>query len=413
MNASVALRLWFVSLFLVTVAACEGRSCSAKSVVRTEFATTDGAIAVQNLEAAIEENERAHARSPDQRQFMSTLITFLQMRAQYLGHLADYDRADALAEELVKLQPEDSSSYLQRAGVRSSLHRFPEAEMDLAEAERLGAAGDKVIQMHASLLQAKGQVTQALDRWRQIKDADIEVLGSLAGALGLAGKRGEAEEMFARAKRSYRDVSPFPVAWIEFQRGVMWERAGDLTQARERYEAARAYLPQYAPATGHLASVLSLTDLSRAAELLEPLIGSSDDPEYQSQLAGILLQQGRLTEASRLRDAARARYDALSARHPEAFSDHAARFWMGIEPTKALALAMRNLSVRQTTDAYELALSAALAAGAADSACRLADEALAAPQISNRMDSLARRALQGCGQGPRAQGQVKLPGSVP
>ena len=53
---------------------------------------------------------------------------------------------------------------------------------------------------------------------------------------------------------------------------------------------------------------------------------------------------------------AAARYDELVARHPEAFADHAAEFWLaaGADPHRALSLASRNLEVRQTPRAHEL-----------------------------------------------------------
>ena len=51
-----------------------------------------------------------------------------------------------------------------------------------------------------------------------------------------------------------------------------------------------------------------------------------------------------------------ARYDELVARHPEAFADHAAEFWLdtGTDPHRALSLARRNLEVHQTPRAHDL-----------------------------------------------------------
>ena len=83
---------------------------------------------------------------------------------------------------------------------------------------------------------------------------------------------------------------------------------------------------------------------------------TSDDPDYAAQLARILSQVGRVEEAHEWRARAAARYDELLARHPEAFADHAAEFWLqaGADPHQALSLATRNLQVRRTPRAYEL-----------------------------------------------------------
>ena len=83
---------------------------------------------------------------------------------------------------------------------------------------------------------------------------------------------------------------------------------------------------------------------------------TSDDPDYASQLAGILRIAGETEEADTWRARAAARYDELLVRHPEAFADHAAEFWLTIggAPERALELARRNLAVRQTPRAHAL-----------------------------------------------------------
>src|SRR5262249_12728483 len=174
--------------------------------------------------------------------------------------------------------------------------------------------------------------------------------------------RGEidaAERLFAEAPRHYRDVSPFPVAWLYFQQGSMWMREGNLKRARELFAAAHARLPAYAAAQGHLGEVeAALGNFDRAIGLLRPLAGRPDDPDDAAQLARILNERGRTDEAQRWRAAAAARYQELIDRHPEAFADHAAEFWLaaGGDPQKASVLARQNLAVRQTPRAYELVL---------------------------------------------------------
>ena len=372
---------------------------------RKERLTTDPKIALQNLDGQIEELEKAHARSPEALQFTGTLVGLLATRAQYLGRLSDYDRALALAEEALHRAPDNESALLMRAGARSSLHRFSDAMTDIDQATATGAEPETIAVLRASILQAQGNLQEALAIWRKLgsSDSDIRTLGSLAVAEGEAGNRAEALRLFSAAVQRYRDVSPFPLAWIELQEGMMWERDSELAKAQTHYEAARNYLPQYAPATEHLASVLMARgEYRQAAALLRPLAESCEDPEFAALLATALVQLGDLKEGARYELAARKRYDALVQRHPEAFGDHAARLWLAENPAKAFVLARQNLANRKTPEAFELAISAALAGGEQTTACELAGEALALERPAPRIHQLAARAFNTCGHPDRA-----------
>jgi hypothetical protein len=109
--------------------------------------------------------------------------------------------------------------------------------------------------------------------------------------------------------------------------------------------------------------------LNSAVATLQSLAASSDDPDYGAQLARVLRDAGRDGESRHWRRLAAERYDELLARHPEAFADHAAEFWLaaGADPDKALRLAKMNLEVRNTPRARAL-LTRAVAAKA--SFCR-------------------------------------------
>jgi tetratricopeptide (TPR) repeat protein len=189
------------------------------------------------------------------------------------------------------------------------------------------------------------------------------------------------------------------VAWLEFQEGLMWERAGDLAQARRYYESAVARLPSYAAAVGHLAGVEAQTgNPARAIALLEPLVVVSDDPEYAGQLAPLLAAAGRNDDADRVLAHARLSYDDLTTRHREAYADHAARFWLaaGADPKKAYTLASANLALRPTEAAFQLAIDAALAAGVPKDACEIADRALAGPHQGKPLLATVWRAYTAC-----------------
>jgi tetratricopeptide (TPR) repeat protein len=195
--------------------------------------------------------------------------------------------------------------------------------------------------------------------------ADFNSLGNLAT---LHAERGEitlAEPLFVGSRARYRGVSPFPVALLDFQRGHMWLRHGDLPRARRWFDSALCRLPAYALAQGHLAEVeAALGEREAAIARLRPLVTLSDDPDYAASLARILEGAARADEAFEFRKHAAARYEQLIARHPEAFADHAAEFWLegAADPGRALRLARLNLRVRQTARARQLFLRARLLA---------------------------------------------------
>jgi hypothetical protein len=123
-------------------------------------------------------------------------------------------------------------------------------------------------------------------------------------------------------------------------------------------------VPAYAPALGHLAEVdAALGAHETAIDRLRPLAVSSDDPDYAATLAGVLRDTGHAQEAGRWRASAAARYDQLVLHHPEAFTDHAAGFWLtvGGDRQKGLQLALRNAAMHPTARAYALLQRANLA----------------------------------------------------
>ena len=209
------------------------------------------------------------------------------------------------------------------------------------------------------ILQAVGRYDEALTLMREAvkRRADFASVAALASLCAESGDIDRAEQLFDESRDRYRGVSPIPLAQLHFQRATMWLAQGDLPRGRSWLGAAHRRLPAYAPAQGHLAEVeAALGETDSAIARLHPLTISSDDPDYPAQLARILTEVGRAEEAREWRARAAARYDELVARHPEAFADHAAEFWLdaGADPHRALSLARRNLEVRQTPRAHEL-----------------------------------------------------------
>lgn len=354
---------------------------------QAELPTTSGAIAMANLNAQVHGLSKRLDADPKSALIREELIGVLSTRAQFTGRIADYERALSLSEEMVKESPERAEGYLARASGRAALHRFEDALQDVAEAEKRKARPDHVRSRRASILQGLGRYDEALTLRRAASEArpTLVSLGSEAALLGEMGKLDEAERLFVEAQRHFRDVSPFPLAWLYFEQGSMWERAASpegASRARELFAAAVERLPAYAHAAAHLAA---MSPYARGIELLRPIAEQADDPEYAAALSMILRRKGDAAEADALLTTAKARYDALTAAHPEAFADHAARFWLnaGGDRQKALALAKKNVEVRKTEAAYDLLLVTALAASSKEEACAAARDGAKLPYASD------------------------------
>ncbi len=322
-------------------------------------ATTAGVIALGNLEARIDGQAWQATRGQITVGERAELVDLIALRGHVLGRIADAERAAALAEELVRQVPGDARSFVARARMAAVFHRFALALTDLDAAAARG--GDRVTldAARAAIYQALGRYDEALAIRREAVEshADFSALGALAGLYAERGEMVEADHWFVAARRCYRGVSPFPLAVLYFQCGQLWMEHDDLHRARAWCDAAVRRIPAYVPAQGHLAEIdAALGEQATAIARLRPLALASDDPDYATQLACTLSDAGQTEEAQTWRAKAEARYDELLARHPEAFADHAAEFWLTIggDPARAGALARQNLALRQSPRARAL-----------------------------------------------------------
>lgn len=360
--------------------------------------TTTGSIARGNLDGRIDsltgwsEHDRQHGAETQK-----PLVEALLSRTQFFGTFSDFDRALALAGTPSKTA---SAAELELwALVESALHEFSAALDALSAAERLdGKPRDAA---RATIHLALGSDLQSVLQMREKAVAaapGFESLSGLAAAQAALGRFDAADATYRKALSSYRDVSPFPVAWVEFQRGVMWaESAGRADRAIPVYRDAVSRLPGYVVATVHLAELEADAGQSAiAVERLQPLAGEVEDPEPAAVLAK-LLSRSDPPRAGHYAAIAKRGYERLLAKHPNAFLDHAAEFFAaaGNDPRRALALAEENLKLRRTDRAYLLAIRCARAAGDTRRACALS-RAAGDDRPSVPLSAARREALSGC-----------------
>lgn len=386
-----------LAVCLVASSACH-RSPSPPVELGDALRTTEGVLAASNIDTLIHARELAIARDPRWAGERAVLVDLLQTRGQLFGHLEDYDHAEEVANAAVEAAPSLPESWLARASNRLTLHRFQEALQDLEAAQRRGADADAVEALRASALLATGRTDEALPLRRHAVQrwASTANLTSLAVTEFTAGDSAQASSHLDAAVRAYHDVAPFPLVFIDFQRALLAEEAGDLDRASNRYHAVLRRVPAHVQAAVHLAALeLARGHTAAADSVLQPF-AASDDPEVLALRADVLERAQHRGDAEALRARVDSRYRTLVSRHPEAFADHAARFLLTRDAPRALALARLNLSVRTTPAAYELALAAARAAGDERQRCHFAREAERLPHPTHRLEALARAALSDC-----------------
>jgi tetratricopeptide (TPR) repeat protein len=343
------------------------------------FPATAGDIATINLESARRRCWNRFWRAPEQPGIAESIVEQEQLSAQFIGDLAAFDRLELLADELARAEPESGRTALIAAQVACSTHRFADARGSLARAVARGASSDATDRLLLTIDQATGENLSAVLAARRERAArpgrwdERLPLGALLADLGAFD---EADRTYLQALREYPDVSPFALGWVCFQLGVLWGESVPAPQADRSarwYRTAIDYLPCYVKARVHLAETYldqGRTDDARA--LLGPAL-ESGDPEVSWRLADIAEAAGDSAEAALQLAAARSGFEALVAKHPLAFADHAAEFYLGSggDRTRAVELAQLNLANRPTLRAFEQAHSAALAAGEAGAAARL------------------------------------------
>jgi hypothetical protein len=332
--------------------------------------TTDGEIAVINLDSSRQAAWSRFWQWPLRPGIAELILEQEQLSAQFLGDVKALDRCAWLVGELTRVVPDSSCTALIAAHVASMAHRFSEARDHLTRAKALGADTNETRHLELSIDQATGErldTVLAVRRMRAEESGRLDDLVPLAALLADFGEYDDADRTCVQALRSYRDVSPFALAWLCFQQGQLWGERVPRTEpnlAARWYEKAIEYLPSYAQARVHLAELLLVGDRASEAEALLLPVASFGNPEACWRLAEVMEAQRKSTESEAQLALARSGFEDLLRRHVLAFADHGAEFYAGLgdDPTRAFELANLNLRNRATLRAFEQAYVTALAA---------------------------------------------------
>jgi tetratricopeptide (TPR) repeat protein len=345
--------------------------------------TDDGRALLKGLDASL----AATSSKPAQH------ISYLLLRATLRGHVEDYVKALELSDTFLAANPNDELALKLRLQALSSVHRFADAR---AIVKRLAAIVDRTFMpaLEVGIDQATGNLEAALAKREQLaKEAPSPQTTTLyAMALAEAGRYDDALALLPKATTAVRMNTPDFVNWLLFQWGRIYEQKGDLSIARDFYEEAYKRLPTLESAE-HLVGMLAATgDAARAKQIL----GRAVEENYHPALRALALKLG-IAKGDSPADVA-AEWERYVAALPEAFADHAARFYLdvGANPKRALELARKNLANRPTFEARALVVEAALAAGDASAACADVEPLVTAPTRAQRFT--AWKALSACGR---------------
>ena len=361
--------------------------------------TETGDQAMAAMAAHILHLSRQVVRNPD---VYPKLVGDLLEHARVTGRLDDYLAADAESARWVAAAPGLPAAHLLRARIGATLHRFADAAAELDRARAAGASAADVAHQRVDLDQATGQLERALAarRAEAARYPNMISLTMLALALDLHGEAHAGRALMPKALATWRDVSAPPFAWFLFQWARLAEDDGDRDAARALYAEAHRRLPRYGEAGRHLAALMvDAGDDAGARAVLEELAAADPHPETTAMLADIAARAGD-PRATALRETARAAWERYLAALPAAFSDHAARFYLGVgrDPARALELAEANLANRDTAEAQALVIDAALAAGRPARACAVADRLDQSGPAPRRFRFSAWKAFGRCGR---------------
>jgi hypothetical protein len=343
------------------------------------YRTTSAEIYLGNLDARVATLERRVQAGHRDR--AEALASQLYHRYKLRGRLQDADRATALLAEHAAQGWLSPGGMVLYAIALSGLHRFDEADQWLQRAREAGAKPEEWRDVAADILVARGDYRAlATDIEASAEPtADFYALAHRADLRLLQGDLAGAERHYLAAQALYRDSSPVPLAWLHTQMGIGYLRFGRIEDARRFFAAAVERLPGYYLAEEHLAECeTQLGQFDAARERYLQVIEQTGNPEFSAALAGLEREAGNLQRAEQLVAEAKQGYEALLARLPGAYAQHAAEFYIETGDAKrAYTLARKNAELRSDVGSMILLANAAHAAGEIEAACKARKAALA------------------------------------
>jgi tetratricopeptide (TPR) repeat protein len=351
----------------------------------TDRATTNGLQYLANLNgrlAALPKNPTPHSRAVQ--------AGILYQRFQALGKLQDLDDAYEILNQLTADPAADADALILAATVASYLHEFDAAVGLLDRVDKL-ALGTSSAELRLEIANARTMAPLApvlAPGAGLINGQEYRQLVQLANECIDRGDLGCASNYFHDAQFVYSDVAPLPLAWLHTQQGITLLRFDQPELAIRFFRSAMERLPGYSLAIEHLAQCLVRAKAyGEARKLYLELIAQTQNPEDMAGLAILENQAGNRTQANQWLKRAKTAYAARLQKYPEAYAQHAVKFYLLIgDINLASNLAEGNFKRRTDVSAYLMLASVRLAQSNPLAACILLRQVLASgrhpPELS-------------------------------
>jgi len=347
-------------------------------------------------------------QQPDNLVLVKETVLMLVERARLTGLTDDY----RLASEMLARAPASSANTAKlcqgQARLDFALHRLPAASTALA------ACGGFMDTAQAAALAAdiafySGQYPQAQRIYQGLlnQGASSSQFIRMAIYRWKTGSLVEAGALLEAAERRYHGGEASTRAWLKLQRGLIaWDR-GQLEEALALYRLADDAMPGWWQVDAQIAEVLRLQgDVAGARTLMERLAASGERPELMDELAR-LLREGQTPDAAQpWIKRAQAIHNTRLADFPEASAGHATEHYLQFgTPAQALALARRDVALRNFGDTQITMAAALFRAGQAGEAARWIQRVSDSGWNTARLHAVAAQVYAALGQNTQADAE--------
>ena len=292
----------------------------------------------------------------------------------------------ALADLATTLAAAGRSDSVLSLRVDLSLHRLTGA---MARVNALSASADATAfeLLRAQILAQAGQSDEAAEVFARLirKNKHWEAFAGLAGIEATYGRYARADTLYEQAADELDAHQMRAYSWVLLQRGLLRLRQGDVGEAMQFYgQAEKAYSGSW-QVDDYMAEALAAGGHhEEAIARYRNAIAKTPRPELKQALGDLYLYLGKPDQAAPWLDAAYAEYSNSVSRGESHYLHHLARYYADsrLDAEKAVALARRDLELRQTAATYDMlawalyrdsqferarhALASALATGAHD-----------------------------------------------
>lgn len=369
-----------VSFALFFAVACGDRAAPPVSAGPTDFA-----LAVEAIDSAIATLEARVEAQPGDVVTLEQLSAQWSRRARFTGQIEDYETADQILEKAYEAAGA-AKPWRSRAVLSYTLHRLDQSEEALDSLEAIpllsGGSRGENLGLRGDIAYHRSQYADALALYEESLDVEVTVASAFRLALYYAntGQPEQASAFLAMARAQASSSDNYIQAWLTFQEGVMALERDELDEARRLFTAANERFTGWYLIEEHLAEVNTLQGRYLEAErAYRDIVRRTNLPEFMDALAGVLEAQGNTAEAQQFRDQARAGFEDQLVRLPSAASGHALdHFLENGDPSRAVAVALENLSRRPNGEA-KLKLARAYALTGASEALAPLQEVLESP----------------------------------